>query len=118
MAFAYKEDLQRESDKVGKIAVMDAVNGGHISRRAVDKQSTTCIGFKRGADRRMPTGFQVGKVVSTIGKFDISQSVGTRDLNERFGPETDSGTKKEWPLRVLRVITDAIPISLNLMRVN
>jgi hypothetical protein len=43
----------------------------------------------------MSTGFQVGKVISTIGKFGISQSVGTRDSNERFGPETVSGTKKD-----------------------
>jgi hypothetical protein len=72
----------------------------------------------------MSAGFQAVKVMSTIGKLDISQSVGTRDSNERFGPETDSGTKKVsqintmWPLQVPRVITGAIPISLNLVRDN
>jgi hypothetical protein len=41
----------------------------------------------------MSAGFQVVEVISTIGRFDISQSVGTRDSKERFGPETVSGTK-------------------------
>ena len=91
--FAYKEDTQRESE-VGKIAVRDADDGGHISRRAVNVQSTTCIaGFECGVDRCMSAGFQVGEVISTIGKFDIYQSGGTRDSNERFGPETVLGTK-------------------------
>jgi hypothetical protein len=42
----------------------------------------------------MSAGFQVVKVISSIGRFDISQSVGTRDSKEKFGPETVSGTKK------------------------
>ena len=93
MALAYKEDTQRGSE-VGKIAVRGAVDGGHISRPAVDIRSTTRIGIERGADWCMSAGFQVGEVISTIGRFDISQSVGTRDSNERFGPETVSGTKR------------------------
>jgi hypothetical protein len=87
-----KEDKQRESE-MGKIAVGDAFDGGHISRQAIDIQSITCIGFKRGADWCMSAGFQVGEVISTMSKFDISQSVVTRDLNERFGHQTVSGTK-------------------------
>jgi hypothetical protein len=49
--------------------------------------------FERGADQCMSAGFQVVEVISTIGRFDIFESDGTRDLNERFGPETVSGTK-------------------------
>jgi hypothetical protein len=42
----------------------------------------------------MSVGFQVVKVISTIGKFEISQSVETPDSNERFGPpKTVSGVK-------------------------
>jgi hypothetical protein len=42
----------------------------------------------------MSAGFQAVEVMSTIGKFEILQSAGTLDSNERFGPETVSGTKK------------------------
>jgi hypothetical protein len=90
--FAYKGDTQGASE-VGKIDIRGAVNGDHISRRAVDMQLTTCIVFKRGADRCMSAGFQVVEVIATIGRFDISQSVWRHDSKERFGPETVSGTK-------------------------
>jgi hypothetical protein len=92
IAFAYKEDTQRGSE-VGKIAVGGAVEWDHISRPAVDIQSTARVGFRRGADRCISAGVQVGEVISTIGRFDMSQSVGTRDSNERFGPETVRGIK-------------------------
>jgi hypothetical protein len=73
IVFAYKEDTQQGSE-VGEIAGGGAVNGDHISRLADDIQSTACIGFKRGADRCMSAGFQVDKVISTIGKLDISET--------------------------------------------
>jgi hypothetical protein len=72
----------------------------------------------------MSTGFKAVEVMSTISKIDISQSVGTRDLNERFGPETVSRTKldsKSIPSGWCGshgLITDAVPKSPNLMRVN
>jgi len=94
MACRYKEDTQRGSE-VGKSAVGGVVEGCHISRSVVDIRSTTRMAFERGADWCMSAEFQVDELISTIGRFDISQSVGTRDSNERFGPETFSGTKRE-----------------------
>jgi hypothetical protein len=93
IVFAYKEDTQRGSE-VGSIAVEGAVDGDHISCRAVNIQSTARVGFECGANWCMSAGIQqVNEVISIIGQFDISQSVGKRDSNERFGPETFSGTK-------------------------
>jgi hypothetical protein len=116
IVFTYKEDTQRGSE-VGKIAVEGAVDGDHVSHPAVDVQLTARVGFECGASWCMSAGIQVDKVISITGQFDISQSVGTRDLNERFGPETFSGTKRDfksmpiWRVLGPRVITDAVPIS-------
>ena len=93
-AFAKREEAQRES-KTGEIADKGAVDWDHISRRAVDIQSTTRVGADRGPDIRRSAGFQVGEVISMIGRLESSQSIGTLESKKRFGPAATSGMKMD-----------------------